>query len=350
MLIRPILPSLTCSLMVSCLCAIASKGEEVRLGWSSRVIAIRDAERDSRGPAVVTSVDVHPRGHLLATAGDDHRVLVWNVDDGTLLQRLDGHRDWVRAVAYSPDGRYLATAGNDGKVILWDAEDGQQLKILAEHTRPISAIRYSPDGALLATIGFADALYVYEVESGQRHFCLDCPCRDMRSLAFSPDGKLIAAGGRNGKVRFWKTADGTKIDELRLHRQRIRDLSFSSDSRRLATCSDDRTVKVTDVTTGTSDTLPAQPCKVFALAFVDDDRLATAGSDNLVKIWSLSRRQTVANLSGHTGTVCTLISHNGFVISGSFDTTVRIWSEENNVAGDQPRPVRRVGRSDFQLD
>jgi WD40 repeat protein len=172
----------------------------------------------------------------------------------------------------------------------------------------------------------------------------------MRSVAFSPDGKMVAAGGRNGKIRIWRTEDGTMINDLSVHRQRIRDLAFSSDSRRLATCGDDRLVNVMDLTTGQSIQLPMQPCKVFTLTFVDDDRLATAGSDNLVKVWSLTRRDVIASLPGHTGTISTLVSHDGLLISGSYDTTVRIWSEENNVAGDQARPVRRVGQSGFKLD
>jgi len=350
MLFRSLSASLSSFLLLALILVPPVRGEEVHGGWSSRVIAIRELADSSRNPAVVTSVSIHPKGHLLATAGDDHRVLVWKVADGARVQRLEGHSDWVRAVAHSPDGSNLATAGNDGKVILWDAEDGQQLRILAEHARPISAIRYSPDGGLLATIGFADILYVYEVSSGRQLFNLDCPCRDMRSLAFSPDGKSIAAGGRNGKVRLWRTSDGKKTDDLPLHRQRVRDLAFSSDSRRLVTCSDDRIVNVVDLASGSSTQLPAQPCKVFALAMVDDDRLATAGSDNMVKIWNLSSREVVATLSGHSGTVSTLVSHRGLLISGSFDTTVRIWSEENNVAGEQSRPVRRVGQSEFNVD
>jgi WD40 repeat protein len=170
-------------------------GQTHVISWPSRVIQLAPDEDDQR-PPVVTALRLHRAGQLLATAGDDHRIRVWNLTDGTLVQRLEGHTDWVRTVDYSPDGRTLASAGNDRQICLWSAASGAKLEVLPLHQAPIASIRYSPDGMLLSAVGFEGSVRTYDTQTKQLLAKLPAPCEDMRALAFSPDGQLLAAGGR----------------------------------------------------------------------------------------------------------------------------------------------------------
>ncbi len=53
--------------------------------------------------------------------------------------------------------------------------------------------------------------------------------------------------------------------------------------------------------------------------------LATAGSDNTIHLWNLSTRQQLGKLTGHTGSVAALAYQNGTLVSGGFDTQLRVW-------------------------
>jgi WD40 repeat protein len=59
-----------------------------------------------------------PDGELLASAGVERQIRLWDVASGRLLRSLR-HDDEVMAVAFSPDGLLLATGGYDNQVRLW---------------------------------------------------------------------------------------------------------------------------------------------------------------------------------------------------------------------------------------
>jgi WD40 repeat protein len=79
---------------------------------------------------VPRSLRYSPNGKLLAGAGMDATVRVWDMTTGQEEQLLKGHRAMVRAVAFSQDSRVLVSASEDGSARLWSTETGQELAML----------------------------------------------------------------------------------------------------------------------------------------------------------------------------------------------------------------------------
>lgn len=327
--------TLTVSLFIVSVAVSACFAEK---DWSSRVIQLQPHGEEK--PPVVTTVSIQPGGSLVAVAGDDHIVRIWNWETGEFLRKLQDHGDWIRAAAFSPDGTTLATAGYDRKIILWDASSWQKLRVLATHERIIANMVYSHNGTLIATIGFDDMLRVYDVASGKQMYKLSCPCRDMRALAFSPDDQMLAAGGRNGKIRFWSVEDGNSLGDHEAHTRRIRAIAFNATGDHIISCGEDRVIRVCNLADDSHHEMPQRNAKVMALVAYAPGKLATAGSDNIIRLWDLKTHREIGQLTGHTGSITTLASQNGILISGSYDTTVRVWQQDDNVAGDIADSIR----------
>jgi WD40 repeat protein len=311
------------------------------ISWPSRVVQLPPDDEDHR-PPVVTAVRMHREGSWLATAGDDHHVRVWSLADGKLVHKLQAHTDWVRTVDYSPDGRILASAGNDRQIIFWDAVTGTQLDVLAVQPAAIAAIRFTSSGKHLAAIGFENSVRLYDTTSKQVIARASGPCADLRAVTFSNDDQMLAIGGRCGAIRLLAMPQGELIRDIPAHRQRIRAIAFSSGGSYVASSGEDRLIHVAPVAGGPGHSLPPRPAKVLAIAFYGPHHLATAGSDNLIRLWDVQTKTEIGCLRGHTGSVAALECRGKVLVSAGYDTTVRIWDVGDQVAA---RSTKDEGRS-----
>ena len=91
--------------------------------------------------------------------------------------------------------------------------------------------------------------------------------------------------------------------------------------------------------------LAARPAKVYAAVFLDNQSLATGGSDNRIHIWDLDSRIVTKELVGHTGSVAALACDRTgtMLVSGSYDTTLRVWDLQRSTAV-APVAARRAVR------
>lgn len=106
-------------------------------------------------------------------------------------------------------------------------------------------------------------------------------------------------------------------------------IAIDSADQQLASASDDKTVRLWDVSVETFQFALPHPQAVLAVAFHPHSpgQIVTGCRDRLVRLWDLPERKVVATLSGHTAAVTAIgfSSTHEILCSGSADKTICLW-------------------------
>ena len=305
-----------------------------------------------------------PDGRILAAAGSETILNLWDVSGTGAPNTFSGHTSNVTSIALSQDGKTLAAGAEDNTIKLWDVASGEELRTLSTHhpddssSHGVLDMVFSPDGKMLVSVfeSFSDStsnfifyMDLWDTASGKH----------MRTwnnywlwgVSFSPDSKTLAWGTSNV---YWKdnnvilsdAASGRVVHTLSGHESRVNSVAFSPDGKTLASGSDDYTIKLWDVASGSVLSTISNDVTIIAVrpsdiavpvtnvAFSPDSKTLVSGSQtepgmlyNTISMFDVVSGQKLGSLGGYTGAVFSVaFSPDGeFIVSNSGDGVFRLW-------------------------
>jgi len=156
--------------------------------------------------------------------------------------------------------------------------------------------------------------------------------KGISSVAFSPDGNYVVSASNDKTIKIWEISTGKLVKTLEGHKKYVTSVALSSDGKYIVSGSNDRTVKVWEFSTGKLvRTIRGHTWFVSAIAVSPDGNYIISGSfDKDIKVWDINTGDIVRTLEGHKKEVRSVaISPDGeYIASASSNRTLKVWSLE----------------------
>ncbi|KAK5773878.1 40S ribosomal protein RACK1 ASC1 PWA37_003772 [Arxiozyma heterogenica] len=170
------------------------------LGHNDWVSQVRVAPTDKEDDDTVTVI----------SAGNDKMVKAWNLNQFQIEADFIGHNGNVNTVTASPDGTLIASAGKDGEIMLWNLANKSSMYTLNAQDE-VFALAFSPNRYWLAA-ATASGIKIFSldpqalIDDLRPEFAGYTKANDPHaiSLAWSADGQNLFAGYTDNVIRVWQ--------------------------------------------------------------------------------------------------------------------------------------------------
>jgi len=294
--------------------------------------------------AAVYRVYLTPDKTKMVSCGDDQLIVVWNYQQATVLQTIEGHSEKVFALAIVTTGVDLkiVSGSSDKTVRVWNLKNGRQENIIKGFPGTISDIIVTPDQKKLIMGCFGKALYAveftqlkkeeYEFKNMSKNEIRTFEDVDFKinDTLITPDEKTVCAAG-DLTIGMWDFKTGKKQKEKKIDgfsAQITREL-LSPNKKLMIFATIDDYITVWSFKKGLLLKTKYHTKEITSLLMTSNGEwIITASKDKTIAIFDLKTKKVIYRLKGHSASVNSLaMTPNGeILLSASDDNTIRAWN------------------------
>ena len=319
-----------------------------------------------------------PDGQKLITTAENATATIWNATTGEKeIQQLQGFKDIAPDVAWSPNGKYIATTSSaftrSGFVVtrIWNANNGTLINALEGHRAVVRSVAWNADSTTLVTTSDDQTAQLWTVatnvttsttnlndnvpflygpdsvatEVATRTATLVGHTNSVWDAAWSPDGRSVVTASLDGTANIWHLQNSLLLQTLRGHTDNVWGVAWNpKNEQQVATVSRDHAVNIWDITTGISETLFNGKHGIWKVAWNSDgSKIAVASDDQTARVWNADGTALIT-FTGHLTTVKNLAwsPDSQKLVTVSKNMTVIIWSINNAT-----EPITLTGHTNF---
>lgn len=262
----------------------------------------------------IYSVEFHPEGRHLASAGYDRQIFIWNVyGECENIGTMTGHTGAIMELHFSTDGNDIFTCSTDCSLGMWDLETGKRVKKFKGHESFVNSCRSTRRGQVYLCSGSDDcSIKIWDPRQKNYTTSLNNTYQ-VTAVTFDDTAQHVISGGIDNDVKVWDIRANNVHLKLRGHIDTVTGISLSADGSYILSNAMDNTLRVWDI----RPYAPADRCvKIFTghqhnfeknllrAAWSPDGQKISAGSaDRYLYIWDTTTRRILYKLPGHNGSV-----------------------------------------------
>jgi WD40 repeat protein/serine/threonine protein kinase len=253
----------------------------------------------------------------------------------------NGHYRRVTAVAALPNSRFMVSASQDMTLRLWDLVTRACIWTTRGHEDMILALAVSSDGRMIVSGSQDMTIRIWESATGKSRWIGRGHSDRVSAVAITPNGRFIVSGSRDKTLRLWSVSSGKTIWVSEKHAAAVTALAITPDGKFVLSGHDEENLYLWDIATGKRierkyygaalENLGFVTAATTSLVITPDGQFAVSGSrDTSVRLWNVQSGEIIRVYTGHEKTVTSVaVSRNGkWIISGSTDGTVRHWETD----------------------
>lgn len=248
------------------------------------------------------------------------------------------HRDFVHSVAFHPNGRLIASGGYR-VVKLWERPENVQTLSIA-----LGAVAVDVDVNLekdLAVFGTQqNSVLVRSLKDGAEIRKLDGHTGSVNGVALTADGASVVSGSADQTVRIWSLESGSQTRQIQTPSP-IHDLCLSTDGKLIVTAHEDKVIRIWNLAAPEGEQKEAEkpvrelnghggPVTSLARVGGNADQVISGSADSTLRVWQLSNGQNVRSMN-HGGPVVSVASRpdGQAFASASSNNTAKLWNAAN---------------------
>ena len=339
----------------------------------------------------VKAMSISPDGEWFVSGSEDGEIKIWDLGTfldesdnshekqqeilrtGSLKKRSKGGFDVVDGGNSPPREEYVRKKDYHQTVHQIITTDHHDLKDLSNksfsfnelHDEIILSVGFSPDGAEVVVSGQSGAVKIFNLVARALRLKLSTHKEPVNVCRFSSNGDSICTGSDDAVIRLWRSNNGEFLRSFNLHALRVVDVDFVPFTNKIVSLSADKLICWNNpiVPSNVDISRTSNPNGILSkdnfisaelglLEFKrtrladficmkvgkeghetgDELTLLAAGTvDNIITVWDFESAQILLSLPGHSSFIQALDFNNddSFLLSGSLDETVMIWSLES---------------------
>ncbi len=221
-------------------------------------------------------------GYLVATAGYDNQLILWDAKHQTPLSRAF-HDHLANQVAFSTDGRFLVSASSDHTARLWSLPDLKLKAVFSDQLDDVEMAVFHPVRDLVATASRDHRVRVYGFD-GRLQRCFEGHAADVISVAWSVDGEELISSSDDGTVKRWSLAKGQLLENIDLGGIETDTLAVTREGIIYAGNDEGEIVVIDDSRTSRH---PAHASGIKRLVYeADTGQLVSLSYDRTLRVWA----------------------------------------------------------------